>query len=101
MYKCQICNNVVPPGTRCCKYVENTRSKQYSIRPKANPGYIRKNNVSTKSRKTRDRVDDYGGSGWEIAREINCCPQCFAKLEDKDERKARSVARRQSNQTDG
>ena len=85
MYKCQICNCIVPPGVRCCKYVEKTRRKDYPFRHKANPGYISKNGLSVKSHKSRDRANDNGGTGWEIARELNCCPKCLAKIQGKEE----------------
>lgn len=85
MYRCQICDKVVPPGTRCHKQVTSTRQKEYPVRTRAFPGYVKKDGQAHRSNKTRDRLDDRGGSGWEIASEINCCPACLANIKRANE----------------
>ena len=79
-YKCQICEEVVPRGARAINRVANTREKYYPHRAKANKGYqTRKGRVLRplrKSRKRADRIDDPGGKGWEIAKEIRVCAGC-------------------------
>ena len=76
MYRCQICNAIVSSGVKCHKIIVATRKKEYPFRPKVNPGYAMKQGMVTRSGKTRDRMDDCGGFGWEIEKEINCCPKC-------------------------
>lgn len=71
MYKCNICNKVVPPKTRCHKLTINKRDKTYPYRPKAN---------SSLGGRKQDRASDKGGAGWEIRKEINCCPECLGKM---------------------
>ena len=83
MYKCQICNKSTPPTTRCCRLVLKIREKIYPRRPKSNKGYSFKDGDSVKSNKSRDKMDDYGGKGWEIVHEINCCPKCFEEYKEK------------------
>lgn len=84
MYKCQICNQNVPPKTRCHRLVLKTREKSYPHRSKSNKGYSYKDGSAVKSNKIRDKLDDYGGKGWEAVREINCCPKCFEEHKEKN-----------------
>jgi len=77
-YRCQICNSTVSGSAS--RTIAETKVKYYSFRPKANPGFQTKNGQVLrplrKSRKRMDRVDDPGGKGWEIKKEIMVCPKC-------------------------
>jgi hypothetical protein len=68
MYRCQICKQVVPAGTKARRVVSETRPRIYPFRMKAN-----------RAVRIKDKLvypDDPGGTGWEIAREITVCPAC-------------------------
>lgn len=73
MFKCQNCQTVVPAHTKARRIVAETRFKEYPRRKKAFWAY------NTQKGK-REEIDDIGGLGWEIAREIVVCPDCAAKL---------------------
>lgn len=74
MFRCQICNQVVPAGTRSQKLTLKTRPKQYSSRGR---------DPSERRRSFRDREPrqpyDKGGEGREIVQEVMVCPQCAAQ----------------------
>ena len=72
VFKCQICKTLVPPHVKATRIVLSTRVVRYPYRLKANR--IRYINHAGK-RKVR-LVDDRGGVGREIAREIIVCPSC-------------------------
>ena len=82
-YICQLCNTVVPAGLRCEKVVTQRRIKHYPYRSKANTGYATKGDRLVypirKSNKRSDRVDDPGGTGWEIVQESLLCQACKIK----------------------
>ena len=67
MYKCQICQQIVPPKTPCSRVVLKTRKKFYPMRAKAYRG---------STGKFLDRRDDPGGVGIEAVIEVNACPTC-------------------------
>ena len=75
MFKCQICKTIVPPHTKATRIVVSTRVVRYPHRFDANR--IRYINHAGK-RKVR-HVDDRGGVGREIAREVVACPACAEK----------------------
>jgi len=74
MYRCEICNKIVEPRTRCQKIVVKTRATEYPSRPKAN-----KLRVGRKNK----HFDDPGGAGYEIAKEALACRQCAQEHEVK------------------
>lgn len=67
MYRCQLCNTVVPPGVRANRVVLETRPAEYPSRPKAHTQRI--------GRKIK-YFDDPGGAGYEIAHEALACRSC-------------------------
>ena len=77
MYRCQLCQAVVPPGTPAHRVVLERRVKQYPYRPRANVVVIPPKDG--KKKKTEYR-DDPGGEGAEIVKEVTACPQCAAKV---------------------
>ncbi len=72
MYRCELCNVVVPPGTRANRVVLETRPAEYPSRPKAH-----KRRVGRKLK----YFDDPGGAGFEIAREAVVCRVCYERFE--------------------
>ena len=70
MYRCQICNTVVPPGNPAHEIVVETRPAVYPHRPGANR-FLRKHKI--------EKRDDRGGSGSEIVRTVIACPRCAAR----------------------
>ena len=79
-YRCQVCGIKVLAGTRAMRHIFGTRARYYPYRPKANRGYQSKNGrvlrPLRKSSKRADRIDDPGGKGWEIAKELLVCENC-------------------------
>lgn len=69
MYICEICNKVAPPHTKEIRIPVETRTRKYPNRSKE---------VSRGRGKTKT-VNVPGGTGYEIVREIVCCPDCAAK----------------------
>jgi len=90
-YRCEICGRVVPPSTPAARVVLAIRPRTYPYRHNAHRdpktrepqrGKIERftpQEVAAyiESRKgNSDPRDDSGGSGHEIAREVNACPEC-------------------------
>ena len=85
MFKCQNCQKLVPPRTKCCKVVAIKRRKEYAYRSKVNPGYYYNNKEQlVRSDKWKDRTDDKGGIGIEAAKELLVCPECAVKLREEN-----------------
>ena len=104
MYKCQLCGDVVAPHTPAFRITMETRARHYPRRHHANsfsnePPRPRKGkaaprpmpprfDVKAALRKGREvdvqgktvYVDDSGGEGREIVREITVCPYCARQL---------------------
>jgi len=80
MYRCSFCLNVVPPRTSCHSTVVEMRKKFYPPRSKVNPGFVsfkgKKVYPLRVSKKNQDRVDDPGGTGWEVVVQLPACPKC-------------------------
>lgn len=76
MYRCELCNTVVPPNTTARRVVLATRPTEYRTRPKAHP--------KRAGRKTR-YADDPGGAGYEIAEEALTCRTCAKRQEEQAE----------------
>jgi hypothetical protein len=73
MFKCQNCQTIVPAHTKAQRLVVESRHKEYPLRRKAFWAY-------NAQKGKRELMDDIGGIGCEIAREILVCPDCAAKL---------------------
>ena len=72
MYRCEVCRSVAGSGTPKLKIVVETRPRDYPPRPKVHfvPG---------RAGGQGKWVDDPGGHGNEIVREVTACPACSAK----------------------
>ena len=76
MFRCQLCQRVVPPRTPCQRLVLKQRCKHYPHRPRANV-VVRKRTADKKPKK--ESRDDPGGEGQEIVQEVTVCPDCAAR----------------------
>ena len=75
MFRCQICQAVVPPKTATQKIVVKSRPKEYAARgsdPRERP-YGRR--FAPQPRRPYDK----GGEGTEIVQELAVCPECAKK----------------------
>ncbi|MDA0834135.1 MAG: hypothetical protein O3A29_12700 [Planctomycetota bacterium] len=72
MYRCEMCGVLVPPRTAVNRLVIETREKVYPYRSKAN----RVAYLDEKGKHKVAFIDDPGGTGLEIVKEINVCPTC-------------------------
>jgi hypothetical protein len=73
MFRCQLCQSVVPKGTRSQKLIITTRPKQYAAKEPDRTQFRRS------PRGFRERIitpRDRGGEGSEIVQEISVCPRC-------------------------
>ncbi|QDT35421.1 hypothetical protein [Thalassoglobus polymorphus] len=88
MFRCQLCETVVPAGTRSSKIVLVTRDKTYNERggsSQATRGGFR----GRGARRSSPKKDfDKGGSGQEIVREATVCPACAEKHQRELERES-------------
>lgn len=77
MFRCDVCNTVVPAGTPQVKVIVDTREKTYDITPQLSEKEKRK------ARRRGINVDPgrQFAQGWEIVKEVNACPTCAAKPE--------------------
>ncbi len=71
MFRCYFCHKVTPPKTTRHSVVIESRAKQYSTR--------RREPKRGSYRDRDDAVQDHGGSGTEITKEVDACPECAAK----------------------
>lgn len=72
MYRCEVCDRVVPPNTPCNRIIIETRAVEYPTRPKVHW-------VPPKDGGKGKWVDDPGGHGTAIVRELRACPPCAAE----------------------
>ena len=77
MFRCQMCQQVVPAGTRSAKITVATRPRTYASRG-ADPAERRFRRGPAARKKT---PYDKGGTGTEIVQELTVCPDCDAKHE--------------------
>jgi hypothetical protein len=75
MFRCQLCECIVPPRTSCQRLVLNWRSKEYPYRARANT-FVR---TDEKGKRKEHHSDDPGGNGKEVAKEVIVCPTCAAQ----------------------
>jgi len=71
MYRCDVCDCVVPANTACNKIVVETRVFQH---PERADVYWHPPKAGGKG----EWVDDPGGPGSQIVREVRACPACAA-----------------------
>lgn len=69
MYRCEQCKEIVGPRIPQVRVVAETRARLYPVRAEAN-------HVKKRGRLTW--IDDAGGEGREIVRELTLCPRCAA-----------------------
>jgi hypothetical protein len=75
MFRCQLCQCVVPHRTPCQRLTLVRRTRTYPYRSRANT-FVRTND----SGKRKDyHTDDPGGQGHEVVREVIACPACAAR----------------------
>jgi hypothetical protein len=67
LFRCQLCNQNVPPRTPQTRIVVETRPVEYPRRAKAHRVHIDGR---------AHEVDDPGGTGTAIVRECIACPSC-------------------------
>jgi hypothetical protein len=72
MFRCQLCGELVPPRTSAQRIVVSTRVKKFPFRSQAN----RIVRLNEKGKRKVTFVDDPGGLGSEIVRELMVCPAC-------------------------
>jgi hypothetical protein len=72
VFRCQLCGKVVPPRTSVQRVVVQTRARKYPVRLRANR-FIR---LSENGKRKVTFVDDTGGVGCEVVREVVACPAC-------------------------
>jgi len=72
MFRCEVCDSVAPARTRCHRIVVETRATEYPARPDAHWHPPRAGGKGK-------WVDDPGGRGSEIVRELRACELCAAK----------------------
>jgi len=71
MYRCDVCDSIVPPNTSSITIVVETRPREYPQRSKAH--WIPPANGGKGK-----WIDDPGGAGTEIVRELRVCAPCAA-----------------------
>ena len=71
MFRCYFCQQITPPKTTRHSVVIETREKKYSTR--------RREPKRGGFRNRDDSVQDRGGQGMEIMKEVDACPECAAK----------------------
>jgi hypothetical protein len=72
MFRCDLCDSIAASRTRCNRLVIETRLADYPARPHAHWHPPRRGGSGK-------WVDDPGGHGTEIARELRACEPCAAK----------------------
>lgn len=82
MFRCQMCNRIVPAGTRSTKLVVATRERIYE--PRGQDPRERRGGRSFRGRRgpRKRKPYDKGGQGVEIVRELSVCPSCAAENAD-------------------
>ncbi len=76
MYRCDVCGCVAPPRTPCNRITIETRPVEYPSRPKVHW-------QPPKAGGQGKWVDDPGGTGTAIVRELRACPDCAARHHDR------------------
>ncbi len=96
MFRCQLCQSVVPAGTRSTKVILVTREKTYGERGgggrDAARGGFRKRGGGGRRNASPKKNYDKGGQGTEIVREAMACPRCAEDHQRKLDQEAAAVA---------
>ncbi len=77
MFRCQVCEQVAPAGTKAEKIAVARRSKTYAVRSR--PIARRRGRRGSAARK----IIDKGGEGHEIVQEVVACEECAADYKAK------------------
>lgn len=80
MFRCQLCDRVVGPGTRTHKVVTQTREKEYAARGRP-PRAWQPRRGGPRMRSSKPTAYDKGGQGREIVQELMVCPDCARRFE--------------------
>jgi hypothetical protein len=75
MFRCPLCQRVVPPRTPAQHLVVRQRRRAYPYRSRAN-SFIRTNEAG---KRKEYHTDDPGGEGQEVIQEVIACPACAAQ----------------------
>jgi len=75
MFRCYFCQKITPPKTTRHSVVIESRQKQYSARRPES----KRRNFRDRDRDRDESVQDRGGQGIEIIKEVDACPECAAK----------------------
>ena len=75
MFRCYFCQQITPPKTTRHNVVIEVREKRYSSRQRER----RRGGGGRDFRDRDDFVQDRGGQGVEIMKEVPSCPACAAK----------------------
>lgn len=75
MFRCYFCQQVTPPKTTRHSIVIETREKKYSSR--------RREPKRRSFRERDDAVEDRGGQGMEILKEVDACPGCATEQQQR------------------
>jgi hypothetical protein len=75
MFRCQLCQCVVPPRTAAQQVVLKRRKKRYPYRSAANTFF----RINENGKRKEHQTDDPGGEGEEIVKEMLVCPDCAAR----------------------
>jgi hypothetical protein len=75
MFRCEVCGSVTPPGTSVNRITVETREVDYPSREKVHWQPPRAGGSGK-------WVDDPGGHGTEIVREVRACASCAAHARD-------------------
>lgn len=84
MFRCQICQQTVPPKTRQHKVTLITRPKVYASR---GPDPTERRRFRGRGR-PKAEPRDRGGTGHEIVQEISVCPKCAADCQQQQAERA-------------
>lgn len=76
MYRCQTCNRVVPPRTPAHRLVAESRRAAYPFRPEVHRVVY----YTLDGKKKVKFINDKGGFGVEVAKEMVVCPHCANQL---------------------
>ena len=74
MFLCDVCGSVTAPGTPCNRVTVETRDVEYPKRKEVHWHPPRPGKEKGKW------VDDPGGYGHEIVREVRACPNCVLEI---------------------
>lgn len=86
MFYCQNCSVLVASGVKSSRFVCESRIVKHPYRSKANL-VIRFNDMG---KRIEFLVDDPGGTGSQVTREMRVCPECARKLKEQPPESSRN-----------